>query len=145
MAEAGGPEAPARSPLRPALPYAGLAAAVWAIAAPYVLLGPDINAAAKNEVADHVVPGVVMIGVCVTMLVRDRRPAPEGGFPLVAGLVVALAGLWMLATHLPLVNQAREGHVDVTYGVAAWHTVPGLVVLLLGLVWAGAYWSSVPD
>ena len=145
MADRARAQAPARPSLRQGLPYAGLVVAGWAMLAPYVLLGPDINAAAKNEVADHVVPGVLIVLVSVAMLVRARSRVPESGFPLVAGLLVALAGVWMAATHLPLVNQARRGEAGVTYDVAAWHTIPGVVVLVLGLVWAGAYWSSAPD
>ena len=126
--------------LKQALPYLGLAIGVWAMAAPYVLLGPDLNAAAKNEFVDHVVPGMLMIGLSLGMLVRARSGASGGTFPLIAGFGIILAGIWMTATHLPLVRDARNDVVDG--GVATWHTVPGLVVLVLGLVWAGAFWSE---
>lgn len=133
----------ARSPLRQALPFAGLVAGVWAILAPYTLLGPDLNAASKNEVADHVVPGVLMLAVALAMLALRRRGAESGTLPLVGGFVYLLAGLWMSATHLPLVRDAGNG--VVADGVAAWHTVPGLVVLALGAVWSAAWWSAAAD
>lgn len=125
------------------LPYAGLVVGVWATVAPYVLLGPDLNAEGSVEFADHVVPGLVMIVLSGVTLLRDRRATVAGSFPLVAGFVVLLAGLWMTLTHLPLVRDARNGLV--TDGVAAWHTVPGLVVLVLGVVWVAAYWSDAAE
>lgn len=123
------------------MPYVGLGVGVWAALSPYVLLGADLNVQGSKEVADHVIPGVLIIGLSLAVLLRGRDAAPSGGvFPLVAGFGVLLAGLWMTATHLPLVSDARKGfaHDDV----AAWHTAPGLVVLALGLLWAALYWSS---
>lgn len=117
------------------LPWVGLAVAVWALLPPYT--GPELNTEQRVEVADHVVPAVLMGALALAALVRGRR---GGAFPLVAGLGIALAGLWMTATHVPLVNQARSG--QVTYGAAAWHTTPGLVVLALGAVWAAVHWSA---
>ena len=139
MADAAGNRPPAGS-LRTALPYAGLVLGVWALVAPYVLLGPDLNAEGSREFADHVVPGVLVLALSAAMLARNRRGAAAGSFPLVAGMGVALAGLWMTATHLPLVSDASDGVVSES--VAAWHTVPGLVVLALGVVWAGVHWSD---
>ncbi|HET7487278.1 MAG TPA: hypothetical protein VFJ85_05070 [Acidimicrobiales bacterium] len=128
--------------LKAALPVIALIVGVWALLAPYVGLGPDLNAAGKNEVADHVVPGLLMIGMAVAMLVRSRKPAGGGEslFPLVAGGVIALAGLWMTATHLPLVRDARNGLT--TNKIMVWHTLPGLVVLVVGILWVVTYWSS---
>lgn len=139
MAQAAG--APGRaSSMRQGLPYAGSVVGVWAALAPYALLGPDLNAQGSREVVDHVVPGVLMIALSVATLARHRRGATGGTFGLLAGFGVLLAGLWMTATHLPLVTDAREGAVSDS--VAAWHIVPGLVVMALGLVWAAAHWSS---
>lgn len=130
------------SSLKQSLPIVGLVIGVWATAAPYVLLGPDLNAAAKNEFADHVVPGALMIGLSLAMAMRARSGTATAGtsFPLIAGFGIVLAGIWMTATHLPLVRDARDDIVDG--GVAAWHTIPGLVVLVVGAVWAIAFWSD---
>lgn len=135
-------EASRPSSLKQSLPFVGLAVGVWAMAAPYVLLGPDLNAASKNEFADHVVPGILMLVLSLVMVVRARSGASTAGasFPLIAGFGIVLAGIWMTATHLPLVRDARNDIVDG--GVAAWHTLPGLVVLAVGLVWAVTFWSD---
>ena len=146
MQEAPGAEEPTATSagaLRAGLPWAGLLIGAWAMAAPYVLLGPDLNAEGSREVADHVVPGVLMIGLSCVMAVRGRHRPQAGTFPLLSGFGVLLAGLWMTATHLPLVTDAREGRVSES--VAAWHTVPGLVVMVLGAVWAAAYWSTADE
>lgn len=128
---------------RQALPYAGLVIGLWAALTPYVLLGDDLNAAAKNEFADHVVPGALMIALSAAQLVRDRAGTTGGSFPLLAGFGILLAGLWMTATHLPLVRDAGDG--IVAENVAAWHSVPGLVVMALGVAWAASYWSSAEE
>ena len=130
-----------RPTLRQVVPWAGVVIGVWALVPPY--LGPSpANLETRVEVADHVVPSVVMLAASAAVLVRNRRREDTTAFPLVAGMVVLLAGLWMTATHVPLVNQARRGEAGVTYGAALWHTVPGLVVMALGLVWAAAWWSA---
>lgn len=140
MAKAQEASRPAGS-LRQALPYVGLAVGLWAAIAPYALLGPDLNASAKNEFADHVVPGALIIALSVAMSLRARSPGGGGGsFPLLAGFGVLLAGLWMTATHLPLVKDARNDIVATD--ITAWHTLPGVVVLILGGIWAATFWSD---
>ncbi len=49
----------------------------------------------------------------------------------------------MTATHLPLVTDARNGAVSDS--VATWHTVPGLVVMVLGGVWAAVHWAGAEE
>lgn len=129
--------------VRLALPYVGLVVGAWATVAPYAGLGPDLDAEASRELADHVVPGVLVIVVSAVRLLRGRRQAAGGVFPLVAGFGVLLAGLWMTATHLPLVSQAGDG--IVAGSVATWHTVPGVVVMALGAVWAAVHWSDAEE
>lgn len=143
MANAQAASQPTPSSLRQALPYAGLAVGLWAAIAPYALLGPDLNAAAKNEFVDHVVPGALIIVLSAAMLLRARRGANGGSFPLLAGFGVLLAGLWMTATHVPLVKDARNDIVPTD--VTAWHTLPGVVVMILGGVWAAAFWSEAGE
>lgn len=134
-----------RSGLRGALPFLGLVVAGWALLPPYS--GPELGTEMRVEIADHVVPSVLMIVLSVVALVRRRAigaGADKGSFMLLAGLGILLAGFWMVATHLPLVAQARRG--EVTGGVAAYHTAPGVAVMLLGLVWAALHWNdSAPE
>lgn len=123
------------------LGWLGLAIGAWAVLPPYV--GPELaNLSAKVEIVDHVVPAVGIVLVSAATLVRAARGGRQGGFPLIAGFVVALAGLWMVSTHLPLVKQAVNDEAGVTMGSAAWHTVPGVVVLVLGVAWVAATWSG---
>ena len=136
-AAAGG--APRRNEsLRRALPVVGLVTAAVAVLPPYT--ASDIGTSMRVEVADHVVPAVLIVVLSLGALARRRRTT-AGMFPLVAGFGVLLAGLWMTATHLPLVAQARRDEVDA--GIAAYHTVPGLIVLAFGVVWVAAHWSDV--
>lgn len=109
------------------LPLAGLVSGLWAFV-PY-FSGPDLNVAQRVEIADHLVPGVVVLAASAAALGLRLR----GTTLLVAGMAVALAGFWMMATHLPLVLQARRG--EVAWGSAMYHTLPALAVLLVGLVW----------
>lgn len=135
-------QAPAQqtSPLRQGLPFAGLAVGLWAAIAPYAVLGPDLNASARNEFADHVVPGALLIVLSAVTLWRTRRGTEGGSFQLLAGFGILLAGLWMTATHVPLVKDAR--HDIVPIDVTVWHALPGLVVMILGGLWAATYWSE---
>ena len=59
------------------------------------------------------------------------------------GFLLTLSGLWMVATHVPLVAQAARD--EVTWAATAYHFTPSLVVLILGLVWVGAHWSEAPS
>jgi len=119
----------------------GLVISAWALIPPYS--GPKLNTETRVEVADHVVPSLVLIAVSLVILVVSRRKAETtAGFSLVAGFLVSLAGLWMVATHVPLVAQAMRGESGVTWGGALYHFTPSLAVLILGLLWVGAYWSE---
>lgn len=126
-----------RTPLQRALPVVALVVAAWALLPPYT--GPELGTSQRVEVADHVVPALLMVAVSVATLVRARRPGPSL-LPLGSGLGVVLAGLWMTATHVPLVAQATRD--EVTAGTAAYHTAPGLVVLAVGVVWVAAHWGD---
>jgi hypothetical protein len=126
-----------RMSLRRALPVMGLAAAVVAVLPPYT--AQDIGTSDQVEVVDHVVPALLLVVLSLAALVQARRPRP-GLFPLVAGLGVVLAGFWMAATHVPLVAQATRDEVDAW--TAAYHTIPGLLVLTVGVVWVAAHWGD---
>lgn len=122
----------------PRLAVAGLVVGAWALLPPYT--GPPLATSTRVEVADHVVPGLVLLAVVVVVLAAGRRRHPGALLMLVAGLVVALAGLWMIFTHLPLVAQALDGAVP--WGATLYHSAPGLAVGGLGFVWARRYWSE---
>ncbi len=103
----------------------------WAAGPPF--LGPKLHVAARVEVTDHVVPGAIVVVVTLlTVLALRQVHQPVVG--CVSGFVIVLAGLWMVATHLPLVRQALQHQVPV--GAVAFHTAPGLAVVALGSIWS---------
>ncbi len=127
--------------LRRTLPVAGLIIGAWSVLPAYT--GPSLATETRVEVADHVVPGVVLIVLSVTLVALERRRPASPTWRLVAGFAVLLSGIWMTATHVPLVAQAMRG--EVSAAATAYHTVPGLVVLALGLMWVGAHWEETSD
>lgn len=116
---------------------AGFLAGAWALLPPYT--GPALNTAARVEFADHVVPGVAVVAISALALVVARRPGADR-LLFGAGLGVILAGFWMTATHLPLVLQATRAQAP--WGATVYHSLPGLAVLVLGVVWAAVYRSD---
>ncbi len=94
----------------------------------------------RVEVADHIVPGLVVILVSVAALVMAPPGRPPGNALLLAGLVVLLAGLWMTATHVPLVLQATRDEAPV--GAVVYHSLPSLAVAMLGATWVGTHWTD---
>lgn len=111
----------------PPLPLVGLVVGLWAFLPVYT--GPELNVAQRVEIADHLIPGLVVLTACAAALALRLQATVL----LVAGMAVALAGFWMTATHLPLVVQATDGQVPWTS--AFYHTLPGLAVMGVGLVW----------
>ncbi|MEX2660164.1 MAG: hypothetical protein WD232_10740 [Acidimicrobiales bacterium] len=120
-----------RSPLA----LVGVAVAAWASIPPYV--GPALATDPVVEVVDHVVPAVVVLAVSLAALAAGARARGTAMFG--AGLVVALAGLWMVATHVPLLAQAARD--EAPWVASLWHFVPGVAVVALGAVWA-LRWST---
>ncbi len=116
---------------RLALPLAGLAVGGWALLPPYS--GPALNTETRVEVIDHVVPGIVLLAVAVLCLAVRRATLPSG-------LIVALCGLWMVATHVPLVRQAADGAAP--WSAVAYHAAPSVAVLMVGLLWVVQTWSA---
>lgn len=124
---------------RERLPYAGVAVGVWALLPKFA--GPVLDTTDRVEFADHVVPGVLVLAVSIVAVAGALRKRSLPAVALfVMGLVVALAGLWMTSTHLPLVAQATRG--DAPWDGAVFHSLPGVAVLVLGIAWAAAYWSE---
>jgi hypothetical protein len=60
-----------------------------------------------------------------------------------SSLVVVLAGLWMVLTHIGLFRQAVNG--QVSWGPAAYHCSTAALVFLVGLTWAWRYRQGLAD
>src|SRR5947199_928505 len=90
-----GPDLPALVAL------AGLFVAVWASLPRWS--GPKLNVASSTEVVDHVIPAILVLLCSLLAINAGRRAKGPGGTRFLAGMGVLLAGLWMMATHLPLV------------------------------------------
>lgn len=112
--------------------------AAWALLPPYT--GPELNTEMRVEVADHVIPALVVAVVSVAVILLRRRQEALSALPLVAGFVVLLAGLWMVSTHVPLVAQATRG--EVPWSATVYHAAPSVAAFVLGLAWAVAHWSD---
>jgi hypothetical protein len=123
------------------LPLVGLPVAFWATLPQWS--GPKLNVAASAEVVDHIIPAVFVVLASVVAILAGRRPQGPGALRLMAGMVVVLAGLWMLATHLPLVAQATRD--EAPWPATIYHTSSALAVFGLGLLWSAATWSEAGD
>lgn len=116
----------------PMLAGLGVLVGTWALlpryGGPRLELGPRGD---QLEFVDHVVPGAVVIVASLLALVLARRVVLGPLFAV--GLAIVVAGLWMDATHLPLVLQATRD--EAPWGATLHHSLPGLAVLLLGIGW----------
>ncbi|MDQ6727397.1 MAG: hypothetical protein M3066_14700 [Actinomycetota bacterium] len=132
---------PAGPDLARLMPLVGVAVAVWASLPKYS--GPKLNVTSSKEVADHVIPAVVVLVASVVGILAGRRPSGPGPLRFLGGMAVLLAGLWMMATHLPLVAQALRG--DAPWAATIYHTSAALAVFGLGLLWATVTWAEADD
>jgi hypothetical protein len=134
--------APAPGPdLARIVPMVGLVVAVWAALPRFS--GPKLNVAQSTEVVDHVIPAVLVLLASLAGIAASRRAQGPGGIRFLAGMAVLLAGLWMMATHLPLVAQASRG--DAPWPATIYHTSAAFAVFGLGLLWATVTWSEAGD
>ena len=120
------------------LPRVGLLLAAWAALPPYI--GPALDTARRVEMADHAVPAVVVAAASLAAAVGGRRAGRASSLLLASGLVVALAGLWMTLTHVPLVAQAFRGQAP--WGATVYHGAPGVAVLAFAGLWTKTYWDD---
>lgn len=134
----GGRQGPALARI---LPLVGLPVAFWATLPQWT--GPKLNVAAATEVADHTIPAVFVVLASVVGILAGRRAQGPGAVRLMAGMVVVLAGLWMLATHLPLVAQATRE--EAPWPATIYHTSSALAVFGLGLLWSAVTWAEAGD
>jgi hypothetical protein len=125
------------------LPVVGLLVGVWAIVPPYVDAFGRLDVEERVEFADHVVPGVAVLLISVLAYVLLRSPEPSQLLLFMGGATVTLAGFWMVATHFPLIDQGRTEQAE--WDVILWHSVPGVVLTLFGLVWTIRFWGTEPD
>lgn len=120
---------PASFQARWAAALVGLAA--WAIAVPWLAaaVGLELDVAARLEIADHVIPGLVMLAGAALLAIRGSPPGSTAW--LGAGAVAFLTGLWITATHVPLIPDAVEGVAP--WGAALLHLSAGPPILVLGV------------
>ncbi|MGI8411611.1 MAG: hypothetical protein ACR2LV_02805 [Solirubrobacteraceae bacterium] len=104
------------------------------VAVPYLghAIGLGVNVDAKLEIVDHVVPGtlVAAIGGSLFLLVRRGQPVAEWVMQVGSGICF-LAGIWVLATHVPLLADAAGGSAH--WGAALWHASTALPVVVISL------------
>lgn len=120
------------------LPLAGLVVAVWASLPKYS--GPHLNTEPGKEVADHIIPAILVAVLSLVALSVSRRAARPGPTLFVCGAAILLAGLWMMATHIPLIAQAARG--EAPWPATIYHSSAAFAVFGLGLLWSATYWSE---
>mgnify|MGYP000215093656 CR=1 FL=1 len=137
--------APAPGPdLAKLMPLVGLGVAVWASLPRYS--GPKLNVSASTEFANHVIPAILVLLASIVGIMAGRRPQGPGALRLIAGMAVLLAGLWMMATHIPLVAQTLRGGPDAaSWPATIYHTASALAVFGLGLLWSTVTWAEADD
>lgn len=122
------------------VPLCAIVIGLWAMVPPYLVLFGKLEVRSLVEVVDHVLPGGLVVAVGVLGFVQLRAARPEPLLLLAAGGVITLAGFWMLATHVGLISQTRQGIVPG--GAVVWHGLPGLAVTLLGVLWTVRFWDT---
>ena len=117
---------------------AGVVAGVVALL-PFVV-SPELDTARSAEVADHVLPSVVVLAAAGSVLAAQRRGRVGPMAFLGAGLAILLAGIWMATTHVPLLFQAARG--DAPWFGSLYHSAAAAIVLGTGVAWASAAWTQ---
>jgi len=115
-----------------------LAVAVWASLPQYS--GPKLNVEPVKEVVDHIIPAAVVLAASLLAIAVGRRAHGPGAIRFIAGMGVLLAGLWMMATHIPLVAEALRDQAP--WPATVYHTSAALAVFGLGLLWATVTWAE---
>ena len=123
------------------VPMFGFFVAIWASLPRYS--GPKLNVAQSTEVVDHVIPAIVVLVASIAGIIASRRAQGPGAIRFLGGMAVLLAGLWMMATHLPLVAEATRG--DAPWPATIYHTSAALAVFGLGLLWATVTWAEAGE
>jgi len=109
------------------------ATGAWTAIVPYLgkALGLVVNVPSRVEFVDHVVPGAIIVatGLYMHRLAGRRALAGERNALFAAGLSF-LAGFWVLATHVPLLQDASEALAS--WEAAIWHSIAALPIVVLG-------------
>jgi hypothetical protein len=102
---------------------------------------PELDTARSAEIADHVVPGVLVLVAAGAVFLAHRRDGVGPMSFLVAAMAILLAGIWMVSTHVPLLNQARRG--DAPWAGSLYHSAAAVIVLAVGVAWTSTAWTQV--
>lgn len=112
---------------------------VWSIAVPFAAraVGLHLNVARRLEIADHVVPGVAVAGAVALLILARRGAAPNAWMAPSALGIVFLGGLWITATHVPLIFQAADGRPGAPWDASIFHSLwgPPIALVSLWLLW----------
>lgn len=101
------------------------------MAVPYLgdAVGIELDVPARAEVADHVMPGAVVLAAAALLARGGRSVAPGEVAWSLAAAPSFLAGFWIAGTHVPLAAEAVDG--VTSWGAALLHlsaAVPLLTV-----------------
>lgn len=118
----------------------GLAAAgVWSVVIPYV--GPALGIAPDStwrlEVADHVVPGLLVVVVACLGVAFSLRARLQESAVIWLSTVTVLCGLWIIFTHVSFIFHALQH--EEPWPSAAFHSSAGPLAIALAI----CLWLSV--
>ncbi len=112
---------------------------VWSIAVPFAAtaLGMHLDVTRRLEIADHVVPGLAIAGAAALLILAWRRALPNTWMAPTALGIIFLGGLWITATHVPLIIQAADGRVRAPWDASIFHSLwgPPVALVSLWLLW----------
>jgi hypothetical protein len=111
---------------------------LWGLVAPYLstAAGYPIPVPARVEFVDHVIPGIIILGVAIFAMFSGR-------LPLVPALAATLSAFWMTLTHLPALRDGFRGVISMQ--AALIHSVPGIAILALAGLAAVRGYRAMPD
>jgi hypothetical protein len=115
-----------------------LLAGLYAMA-PGIYLG-GLHVRRGAEIVDHVIPGLIVIAMVGIGLFWGVRSTTVTAY---AGLVVLIAGLFMVLAHIGLFRQAINHQVG--WGGAAYHCSTAALVFVVGLTWVWRYRRGLSD
>ena len=107
--------------------------------APGIYLG-GLHVKRDAEIVDHVIPGLVVIAMVGVGLLWGVRSVTAMAY---SGLLVLIAGLFMVMAHIGLFRQAINH--EVARGAAAYHCSTAALVFLVGATWVWRYRQGLAD
>ncbi len=111
----------------------------WSMAVPFAAtaLGMHLDVTRRLEIADHVVPGLAIAGAAALLVAGRRRASPNTWMAPTALGIAFLGGLWITATHVPLIFQAADGRVGAPWDASIFHSLwgPPIAFVSLWLLW----------